>query len=103
MAKNPFSAFEMCAVATSIIVSAPPTKGSLTNPTLASSKTHKPSHLYGLMTKIELFMASPPLLQNGHVSFYDGSQRTFGPLSCQMTTCRHPSAPTLLHATEIDS
>jgi hypothetical protein len=28
---------------------------------LASSKTHSPSHLYGLITKIELFMAIPPI------------------------------------------
>ena len=54
------AAFGMCAVATSRIVSAPPTNGSLTSPTAGSSKTHMPSHLYGLMTKIEFFMFLVP-------------------------------------------
>src|ERR1051325_7838960 len=45
----------MWAVATSMIVSAPPTNGSRTSPKAGSSKTHMPSHLYGLMTKIDFF------------------------------------------------
>src|SRR5262249_30305260 len=55
-ARKPRSARGRWAVATSIIVSAPPTNGSRTRPTLGSSKTHMPSHLYGLMTKRLFFM-----------------------------------------------
>src|SRR5438105_1983509 len=39
----------MSATRTSIIASAPDTKGSLSNPTRGSSNTHMPSYRYGMM------------------------------------------------------
>jgi len=49
---NPFSALGMLATTRSIQVSAPETKGSCTNPTRGSSKTHIPWCLYGDITLI---------------------------------------------------
>ena len=57
-------------MATLIMVSAPPTKGSLMSPTLGSSKTQTASHRYGLMTKM-LFVVEIS-------SFWRGADRLQG-------------------------
>jgi hypothetical protein len=72
---KPRSALGMWAVATSIIVSAPPTKGSLTRPTLASSKTHKPSH-----SPTILWPGSLPA-PSGGAWYYTRDQQKIGPVS----------------------
>ena len=56
---NPFSALGMSATTRSIQVSAPETKGSCTNPTRGSSKTHIPWCLYGDITLIAFMQFSP--------------------------------------------
>src|SRR4029453_3982311 len=48
----------MSATTRSIIVSAPDTNGSCTNPTRGSSNTHMPRYLYGAMTFIAFIQSS---------------------------------------------
>jgi len=62
---------------------------------LASSKTHRPSHLYGLMTKIELFMAASPVAKadTPHSTLVRTEPSLL--LPCPSLAFRHPWFPTL--------